>query len=200
MRQQIIALAFALIAGPAIAQSPYAGMQARPVKALSDSQLADLKAGRGMGLALPAELNGYPGPAHILERADALGLSADQHARTAALFAAMKAEAVPIGERLIAQETKLDGLFATRQITPAALRNVTDEIGATQARLRETHLKYHLAMRDILNSEQIERYRVLRGYDAPAGQSHHHKSAKMTLAARMFRFYMRPSATSSSSN
>jgi hypothetical protein len=28
---------------------------------------ADLKAGRGMGIALPAELNGNPGPAHLLE-------------------------------------------------------------------------------------------------------------------------------------
>ena len=48
---------------------PYAGLQARPVKALSDQQIADLRAGRGMGLALAAELNGYPGPMHVLELA-----------------------------------------------------------------------------------------------------------------------------------
>jgi len=41
---------------------PYAGMQSRPIKALSEQQIGDLKAGRGMGLALPAELNGYPVP------------------------------------------------------------------------------------------------------------------------------------------
>src|SRR5581483_11779332 len=45
-------------------QAPYAGLQHRAVKALSDQQLADLRAGRGMGLALAAELNGYPGPIH----------------------------------------------------------------------------------------------------------------------------------------
>ena len=60
------------------AQTPYAGMQARPIKALSDQQIADLKAGRGMGLALAAELNGYPGPLHVLELADKLDLSAEQ--------------------------------------------------------------------------------------------------------------------------
>ena len=43
------------------AQTPYAGMQSRPIKALSEQQVADLQAGRGMGLALAAELNGYPG-------------------------------------------------------------------------------------------------------------------------------------------
>src|SRR3954451_3977620 len=124
---------------------PYAGLEGRAVKALSEQQVADLKAGRGMSLALPAELNGYPGPSHVLEHADALGLTAEQRERTQALFEAMKAEAVPVGERLIEQETQLERLFAERQITPASLLSATEEIGTTQARLREAHLKYHLA-------------------------------------------------------
>src|SRR6188768_1977014 len=77
------------------AQTPYAGMQTRPIKALSEQQIADLGAGRGMGLALAAELNGYPGPSHVLELADALELSADQRTRVKVLFDAMKAEAMP---------------------------------------------------------------------------------------------------------
>src|SRR3712207_1080028 len=56
----------------------YAGFEQRQIKALSDQQVADLRAGRGMGLALPAELNGYPGPVHVLEHADAMGLSITQ--------------------------------------------------------------------------------------------------------------------------
>src|SRR6187549_1634291 len=90
------------------AQTPYAGMQTRPIKALSEQQVADLGAGRGMGLALAAELNGFPGPSHVLELADALELSADQRTRVKALFDAMKAEAVPPGTRLIEQEADLD--------------------------------------------------------------------------------------------
>ena len=54
------------------AQTPYAEMQGRSIKALSDQQIADLNTGRGMGLALAAELNGYPGPSHVLELADKL--------------------------------------------------------------------------------------------------------------------------------
>src|SRR5262249_12751906 len=68
--------------------SPYAGMEHRALKALSEQQIVDLKAGRGMGLALAAELNGYPGPAHVLELADALHLSDDQRTKTKALFEA----------------------------------------------------------------------------------------------------------------
>ena len=179
MFKSSIVLAFVMLPGIALAQGhqPYAGMEQRPVKALSEQQVADLRAGRGMGLALPAELNGYPGPVHVLEHADALRLTAEQRERTKALLETMKAEAVPLGERLIEQETALDRLFATRRITSASLTESTAEIGSTQGRLRETHLKYHLAMMAILTPDQVERYRSLRGY-AAAGHPRGHGSHK----------------------
>src|SRR4029077_17589979 len=110
----------------AVAQhTPYAGMQTRSVKALSEQQIDDLKAGRGMGLALAAELNGYPGPAHVLELSDQLKLSASQKDRVQRLFDSMKAESLPIGTRLIEQEAALDRRFASRSITPDALKDAT---------------------------------------------------------------------------
>jgi len=66
--------------GNAAAQSPYAGMQARPIKALSAEQIADLKAGRGLSLALAAELNGYHGLRHVLELGEQLWLADQQRA------------------------------------------------------------------------------------------------------------------------
>jgi hypothetical protein len=57
-------------------------MQTRAIKALSEWQVSDLSAGRGMGLAMAAELNGYAGPSHVLELADKLELSSDQRGRT----------------------------------------------------------------------------------------------------------------------
>ncbi|MCX7274130.1 MAG: hypothetical protein NTV19_13305 [Burkholderiales bacterium] len=57
------------------------GVQARDIKSLSAQQMADLRAGTGMALALPAELNGYPGPSHALELADQLKLSPEQIAQ-----------------------------------------------------------------------------------------------------------------------
>ena len=158
-----------LLSGPALAQSalqPYATMKDRPIKALSEPQIADLKAGLGVGLALPAELNGYPGPAHVLENADALALTPDQRTRTRTLFEAMKAEVVPLGERLIQQETELNQLFATKAVQPASLEAATSAIGTTQGQLRAAHLRYHLAMMDVLTADQVRRYGEVRGYGA----------------------------------
>jgi hypothetical protein len=158
-------LAVAAFASPAPAQQQsYAGLQERPIKALSDEQIADLKAGRGMGLALAAELNGYPGPAHVVELGHALGLSETQRQKAHELFAAMKAEAVPIGERLIAQEADLDRQFAGKTITADSLAAAVQDIGATQAALRAAHLKYHLATLEMLTPGQVQRYAELRGY------------------------------------
>jgi Spy/CpxP family protein refolding chaperone len=128
-----------------------------------------------MGLALAAELNGYPGPIHVLELADKLELTATQRAQMEALFAAMKAEAVPLGERLIAQEADLDRQFSSRTITPALLVQGTEAIGLTQAALRNAHLKYHLATVGILTPDQTHRYAELRGYAAADRHPGHHR-------------------------
>ena len=173
-RSVLIALVVGVAAAsPSFAQAPYAGLQARPVKALSDQQIADLKAGRGMGLALPAELNGYPGPSHVLELADRIGLTDTQRRAVRGLFESMKAETIPIGEALIAQETALDTLFAGHAATAESVDALTAEIGGTQARLRAAHLRYHLATLDLLQPAQVERYAELRGY-RDGGTSGHH--------------------------
>jgi hypothetical protein len=170
MKVIVLAAVAGMIATPALAQhgahgaAPYAGLQDRGVKALSDQQIADLRAGRGMGLALAAELNGYPGPLHVLELADALQLSERQRAETAGLFAAMKAETVAIGERLIASETALDRQFADKTVTKVSLDEALARIANHQAALRAAHLRYHLAMVEVLSPAQTARYAELRGY------------------------------------
>jgi len=176
LRAALVAGFFAASLATAAAQhQPYAGMQSRPIKALSEQQIGDLKAGRGMGLALPAELNGYPGLLHLLELGDKLGLTADQRARVQALFDSMKSEAVPLGERLIAQEADLEQQFAQKLITPASLSSATAAIGETQGVLRNAHVKYHLATLDILSAEQTQRYAALRGYQDHQRHQRHHK-------------------------
>lgn len=171
-----ILAAAVLFAGVTKAQraQPYAGFEQRPVKALSSQQFADLRAGRGMGLALAAELNGYPGPAHVLEHSDALHLTAEQQRRTRELFDQMQAEAKPIGERLIALEIELDRAFAEKTITRQSLAATLAEIGATQGTLRETHLKYHLSQAALMTPHQIRRYAELRGYGAGGGDHGDH--------------------------
>ena len=85
-----------LFSSPAQAQmhnhQPYAGMATRSIKALSDQQIADLRDGRGMSLALAAELNGYPEPSHVLEHAEALKLTAAQQEKIQALTSHRRAD------------------------------------------------------------------------------------------------------------
>lgn len=167
-------------ASQAAPASAYAGQEARDIKALSAEEVRDLMVGKGMGLAKAAELNGYAGPAHVLELADALELTPDQRTQTQALVAAMTAKAIPLGKALVAAERKLDHLFASKTITRALLRSALEEIGALQAQVRGAHLEAHVAQVVVLTAEQNARYSKLRGYaggvtTAPAAGAHHHK-------------------------
>jgi len=174
MKRLLATLTLVLIAGASLAQShqPYAGLQSRPIKALSEQQIDDLKNGRGIGLALAAELNGYPGPLHVLELADRLGLTQDQKAKVQRLFDAMKEESVSLGVKLIEQEEELDRLFVARAVTPDTLKAVTSAIAATHGQLRESHLKYHLSTAALLTESQVQQYAVLRGYLNQHGKGH----------------------------
>jgi hypothetical protein len=171
-------LAVAAASAQALAQTsqqqPYSGLKVREVKALSAEQMTALAAGRGMGSALAAELNGYPGPLHVLELADPLGLSEGQRASTKRLFDSMTLEAILLGQKLIAAERDLDRQFAERTITPERLQAATATIAEIQGELRHTHLKYHLATAALLSLDQIRRYDELRGYTgAPAANGTH---------------------------
>ena len=170
IRRPIVALACVL--APlvhATSPSPYAGQQAREIKALSSAEQADLLAGKGMGLAKAAELNGYPGPAHVLELAADLALSAEQRERTQTLWQAMDARARSIGQAVIDAERELDALFASKQATRERLAAQLDRIAALQAQLRAVHLDAHLEQVRILTPEQTSRYAALRGYAGAAG-------------------------------
>ena len=144
--------------------SGYAGLQSRAIKALSEQEIADLRAGKGMSMALPAELNGYPGPSHVLELAEPLGLSEAQRTRTEVLFREMQAQARAAGEAVIEAESVLDRLFAERRATDATLSEAIQRAALARARVRATHLRHHLRMLEVLTPEQVFEYKRLRGY------------------------------------
>src|SRR5438105_2617716 len=91
--------------------SAYAGQQARPIKALSEDDIASLRNGDGMGFAKAAELNSYPGPRHVLALARELRLTDTQVGQVTAIHDRMSAAARPLGAELIDRERLLDRLF-----------------------------------------------------------------------------------------
>jgi hypothetical protein len=159
------------------AHTPYAGLQNRAIKSLSDSDIEELRRGGGWGLALPAELNGMPGPAHLLELKDKIGLSEDQARGIQSLFDQMKQAAIPAGERLIAAEAAIEARFASGQVDEPSLRRLLAEAEAARTELRFIHLSQHYKTVPLLRPEQIRRYQVLRGYaddpckNIPAGHN-----------------------------
>jgi hypothetical protein len=164
-----------LLAGSCLANavSPYAGQEARDIKALSQNDIQSYLDGKGMGLAKAAELNGYPGPSHVLALADALFLTVEQKEQTSALFKSMETKAIAVGRSLIEKEKQLDLAFAEKSITPASLEKLLQQIAVLQSQLRQVHLEAHLEQFTILKPAQIAAYNKLRGYDKSDGAAQH---------------------------
>lgn len=169
-----VTIVLALVASNAFANqaTPYAGEEQRAIKALSADEIQSYLNGKGAGLAKAAELNHYPGPAHVLELADKLELSAQQKTRTEAIFKTMQADAIRWGKALIDKEQELDRRFASTAITPEELRSLLEQIGKLQAEVRRAHLHAHLQQRAVLSGEQVAKYDSLRGYGSGQGHSH----------------------------
>ena len=144
--------------------SIYSGQENRTIKSLSADDIAELKRGDGWGQAKAAELNGVPGPKHLLQMKNEIGLDETQYSSINEVYHQMKSQAVLQGERLIALEQHLGSGFRNRTITDVMLRKTLNGIAETKSELRYVHLAAHLRMLEVLSEEQIRTYNELRGY------------------------------------
>ncbi|CAN7330045.1 hypothetical protein LJR098_002715 [Rhizobium sp. LjRoot98] len=170
MKSLIVALLAVLVPFLALAQgehthsSPYVGQQLREIKSLSAEDLAELEKGGGWGLAKAAELNGMPGPSHVLKMQHELGLTADQEASTLRIIDRMRGDAIEEGRRLIAGEMALEDGFREGSLDQRSLRERIREIETSRSNLRSIHLAAHLEMMGVLKEDQVKLYNELRGY------------------------------------
>lgn len=99
MKSLLVSFTFAILATQALAQgphhatSPYAQEAGREIKSLSETDVDELTRGGGWGFAKAAELNDYPGPSHVLQMKDRLGLRDDQLREVQKAFDLMQARA-----------------------------------------------------------------------------------------------------------
>ena len=166
-------LALVTVSATADSQSPYVGQESRAIKALSPQEISDYLSGKGMGLAKAAELNGYPGPAHVLELAAQLDLTLDQKTKTEVLFKKMQARAIPLGIELVEEERALDRLFVSRAVNSQSLAQALARIGRLQGQVRQVHLDAHIEQTALLTPAQVEKYNRLRGYGTTGEQETH---------------------------
>ncbi len=153
---------------------PYAGQHQRAITSFSEEEVSGLREGRGLGFAKPAELNGYPGPLHVLELATELGLSDEQRRAIEAIFARMKEEARAAGVRYLEAESAVDAAFRSGDATPERISALVRQAEAARAEVRLAHLKAHLATAPLLTAKQRHRYAELRGYSGPDSGHHRH--------------------------
>jgi Spy/CpxP family protein refolding chaperone len=155
-------------------RSPYAGEEQREIKALSPDEVRGYLAGEGLGLAKAAEINGYPGPLHVLQLAEQLHLTEAEKADTEQVRDVMRRDATRLGKLIVDKERELDNSFAGGKIDEGQLRSLVGVISNLQGELRTVHLRAHLEIIRVLTPEQIKRYAELRGYDNAGGQHQSH--------------------------
>ncbi len=144
--------------------SPYADFDGREIKALSAEDVEGLLAGAGMQMALAAELNGYPGPRHVLDMGEMLSLTDAQRTAVQEVFDRMQTEARALGAEIVEAERALDAAFADAAIDPALLDALVGDVARARGALRIAHLKAHLDVYPLLTEEQRAHYRMARGY------------------------------------
>ena len=152
-----------LFAGLAIAAG---AAHAQPLQGLSPDEVSQYLSGAGMGYAKAAELNHSPGPMHVLELGERLGLSNEQRAATKQLMDAHKAEARAIGAKLVEAERALEQLFSKESVDQRTLAEGVRKAAALRGEYRLSHLETHRRMRALLTAEQVKRYDELRGYSS----------------------------------
>ena len=145
--------------------SKYAGQERRAIKSLSNEDIAELTRGAGGGFAKVAELNGVPGPLHLLEMKDQIALTPDQVANVTKIYNQMREAATKFGSEFIQGESELDRAFRDGSITEATLKTQLERISRVRAKLRGVHLLAHLRVLPILSEAQVAAYNRLRGYE-----------------------------------
>jgi Spy/CpxP family protein refolding chaperone len=134
-------------------------------KALPPDEVASLLAGEGMGLARSAELNHYPGPRHLLDVENEIGLSEEQRAAIRRIHVETIDNARKVGRRIVDAEAELSGAFVRGGLTEARLRSLVMKVSELRGQLRFIHLAAHLKTKKLLTAEQVEKYETLRGYN-----------------------------------
>ena len=125
-------------------------------------EFRNLQQGRGMGMGRVADVNGYPGPMHVLEHAEALELTDGQIERTRELMTRVKTRAPELGKQVVDAEKRLEAMFAGGSVNAAKMDSLLMEIAELRAHLRSLHLTAHLDQAAVLTEAQLEKYKKLR--------------------------------------
>ncbi len=132
----------------------------------------DLLKGQGAGQGMFAEMNGYPGPKHVLDLADKLKLPESQRKSIQGIYNDMQTRAKELGERIVNIEEELDEAFKNGLVSDKSVRDDCEQIGKLRGRLRAVHLAAHLKTKMVLTEQQIESYKKLKSTEKSSETKH----------------------------
>ncbi|MBC8258066.1 MAG: hypothetical protein H8E38_03530 [SAR324 cluster bacterium] len=150
-------------------ESPYIGQEKWEIKSLSPDDVKGLLEGLGTpfgGMAKLGELNGYPGPRHVLDLSEKMNLTESQKIQIEGIFNEMKIESIKLGRQIIEVEKQMNEEFGNQSISKESLQIKLKKSAKIYGQLRFVHLKAHLQMIQILSQRQIILYNQLRGYSS----------------------------------
>ena len=132
--------------------------------------------GEGMGQAQYAEMNGYPGPKHILDLVDKLKLSDAQKKSIQEIYQEMNARVKELGKRIIGVEEEMHEAFRTGLVNESSVRDDAEQIGRMRGKLRAVHLIAHIKAKKLMTDDQIALYTKLRAEEqSPSSKTTQHK-------------------------
>ena len=156
--------------------SAYVSLLDSEIRGLDQDTIEGYLTGKGLGQALPAELNGYPGPRHTIDMAEELELTEEQLTQVQALFDDMQSAVIPLGEKYLESVAELELTFREGTITDEYLQSQLEKITGIEEQMRYVHLSTHLATIDILSHDQIMQYNMMRGYGDGMDHEQHQNS------------------------
>jgi len=179
MKLAISALLSFSLSGAALAvsESNCSSQEKRQIKSLSQEEIDGYLSGKGMGIATPAELNNFPGPKHVIDLANELGLSNEQLLQTKKIYEMMRSEASEYGSLFVKCEQRIEALFSEGTVSPQLLQKSLEDSAKISAKLRGVHLMAHINQKSILSEQQVKLYNSLRGYTGSRSineHKHHH--------------------------
>ncbi len=144
---------------------------------VSETEKEALLQGAGLGAGMIAMMNGYPGPKHVLEMGDELGLSAEQRETIGTIYGEGKARFVELGTELVAKDEALTALFESGSASTGEVEDLAREIGELQGELRAAHLNAHVETYEALSSEQRQKAVSMHQMHQGSGQGMQQRSS-----------------------
>jgi len=114
--------------------------------------------GDGNDQALYAELNGYPGPKHILDLASKLALTARQKHDIRELYNDTRTRARVLGKLIVKVEEEMHYAFNSGMLARESIEDDAESVGKMRGTLRGVHLAAHIKTRELLTKNQIKQY------------------------------------------